>query len=332
MQARRSIGSLSLVLLAGPAFAQQTEVVFLEDFESGYASWTMTGQWNEESETDQCGSLIAPFPSSSHAAWYGTTPQCAFYSGAFLGDLTLVNPIALPEHALSARLRFSTYEDTECDSCKWDWRFVYVSTDAGQTWEFIGEGNQLHAWYERELDLTPYLGADILLRFEFDAVDSFGNDGLGWMVDDILVEVEVCPEPTNVCVTSPNSVGSGAIMAGRGSTSIAANYFKATAEHAPPGQFGIFYYGPELVQIPFGDGWRCIGTGGIGTFRLNPPVLIDNTGFAFKLVDFTVPPAGSGPGKIEPASTWYFQFWYRDPAFGGTGFNLSDALSVLFCP
>jgi len=30
--------------------------------------------------------------------------------------------------------------------------------------------------------------------------------------------------------------------------------------------------------------------------------------------------------------TKFFQFWYRNPAGGGAGFNLSDSLAVPFCP
>ena len=40
----------------------------------------------------------------------------------------------------------------------------------------------------------------------------------------------------------------------------------------------------------------------------------------------------TGPGQISAGSTWNFQFWYRDPAGGGAGFNLSDGLQLTFCP
>jgi hypothetical protein len=60
--------------------------------------------------------------------------------------------------------------------------------------------------------------------------------------------------------------------------------------------------------------------------------LFDSFGDVERLLDFTQPPAGGGPGQIEPGSTWNFQLWYRDPAGGGSGFNLSDALSAPFTP
>lgn len=35
---------------------------------------------------------------------------------------------------------------------------------------------------------------------------------------------------------------------------------------------------------------------------------------------------------IVPGSAHRFQAWYRDPAGGGAGFNLSDGLEVVFTP
>ena len=41
----------------------------------------------------------------------------------------------------------------------------------------------------------------------------------------------------------------------------------------------------------------------------------------------------SGSGALLPGDTWHFQLWFRDPSGpGGTGSNLSDALTATFCP
>ena len=40
----------------------------------------------------------------------------------------------------------------------------------------------------------------------------------------------------------------------------------------------------------------------------------------------------SGAGAITPGSTWYFQFWFRDPSAGMSGVNLSNGLEANFCP
>jgi hypothetical protein len=90
----------------------------------------------------------------------------------------------------------------------------------------------------------------------------------------------------------------------------------------------MFYYGPDAEQVPFGDGYRCVGG---GTHRLRPVVRADASGRAELAVDLTLPP---NPGAtILPGSEWSFQFWYRDPTGpGGTTFNLSNGLRAAFCP
>ena len=41
----------------------------------------------------------------------------------------------------------------------------------------------------------------------------------------------------------------------------------------------------------------------------------------------------AGLSQVQSGSILYFQVWYRDPGGpGGTDFNLSDALEVVFCP
>ena len=48
------------------------------------------------------------------------------------------------------------------------------------------------------------------------------------------------------------------------------------------------------------------------------------------LMDFTSPPQPDA--EITAGSTWFFQFWFRDPAAGGAFFNLSNGLRAKFCP
>lgn len=158
-------------------------------------------------------------------------------------------------------------------------------------------------------------------------------DSLGYFVSYAIGKyAAACPLFTH-CEAAPNSVGDGALISSSGSPSVSLNDFTLEARHASPNQWGKFYYGPGALQLPFGDGYRCIGEGLIGTFRLYPPALTDSTGFTQRLVDFGAHPAGSGPGAITPGSTFSFQYWYRDPfGPGGTGFNLSNALRATFLP
>ncbi|MEO2145709.1 MAG: zinc metalloprotease [bacterium] len=138
--------------------------------------------------------------------------------------------------------------------------------------------------------------------------------------------VSGCGIHTIYCDTAPNSVGAGALIGYAGSFGITANDLEIKVSGAPPGQFGLFYYGLVQAQQPFGDGYRCIA----GQFYRLPVVLIDGAGVGAYAMDYTNPPALSG--EITVGSTWNFQFWYRDPAAGGASFNLSDALTTTFCP
>ena len=153
------------------------------------------------------------------------------------------------------------------------------------------------------------------------------NPGLDLNENGILDSCECIIAP--YCVTSPNTAGAGAVMGVAGSSSVSVNDLVLLAGSCPSGQFGVFFYGPGQVQVPFGDGFRCVGAGGAGLNRF-PPVSTGFLGVAGYAVDNTDPPSPSG--QITAGSTWNFQFWYRDPMGGPAGFNLSDALEITFCP
>lgn len=133
-----------------------------------------------------------------------------------------------------------------------------------------------------------------------------------------------CPLAFNTCFTSPNSVNPvGAVMAYAGTQSVANNDFVLLASGCPPNTSGIFYFGANETFANFGNGFRCIGS---PTFRLG---VIQANVFGDAVQNLNIP---SAPGGISAGQTKYFQFWYRNPAGGGAGFNLSDALGVPFCP
>jgi len=128
----------------------------------------------------------------------------------------------------------------------------------------------------------------------------------------------------NFCQTSPNSVGAGAIIDSAGSLSISTNNFRLQAYDAPPNASALFFFGPNETFAPFGNGFRCIGS----PVTRFPVVQLDAFGAVTYVLDFT---SGSA-AQITPGSSWSFQLWYRNPAGGGAGFNLSDGRRVRFCP
>jgi len=183
-------------------------------------------------------------------------------------------------------------------------------------------------------------GTTYNFAFDADAGPGSGPTGIGLFragspsdvqVNGCVPATPLCPVQ-NFCFTSPNSNGAGAVMSRAGSTSVSANDLALHTNGAATSQPGLFFYGPAQIQTAFGNGLRCVGSGGVGSFRLNPPVMTDATGDVARPCDYAVPPMDAGAGMISAGTTQNFQFWYRDPLGGGAGFNLSDGLSVTFCP
>jgi len=172
-------------------------------------------------------------------------------------------------------------------------------------------------------------------------VGDFDGDGLsdvaiGIPLDDeagadagklAIYSANPCGPAESYCSGAPSSAGDGAWMHHGGSSSLARNDLELRVGGAPPGQFGLFYYAPSRIDIPFGDGRRCAGG---GFFRLGL-LMTGADGTAAYWLDLTAPRPPAG--EITAGSVWNFQFLYRDPAGpGGTGFNASDGLAIAFCP
>jgi hypothetical protein len=118
-------------------------------------------------------------------------------------DATLTRAFDL-SNAKSPTLNFSTWYDLEDG---WDYGYVTVSTDGGKKWQVlkgqqatdknpvgnafgpgytgISGGGKTPKWVQEKVDLTPYAGKQILLRFEYVTDDAV--NGPGFMVDDISI-------------------------------------------------------------------------------------------------------------------------------------------------
>lgn len=145
--------------------------------------------------------------------------------------------------------------------------------------------------------------------------------GHGGSVFRIEPASQPCAAPVIYCGTNPNSTGDETTMRWCGSTSIASNDLVLVAVQAPRRTMGAFRCGRQEIHQPFGNGWNCIG----GTVLWSPYLRTDVHGEAVQQVDYSV--ISVGPGQTRD-----FQFIHRDPSAGGSGFNLSDGLRVVFCP
>ena len=214
-----------------------------------------------------------------------------------------------------------------------NWDLWYSTTGPGGPWTPIATdlppGSPTVGaphYYDWTVPNTPSTQVRIRVR-----MDNSGSDYYDISNGNFTVQ-STCPSPVNYCSTSPNSVGSGAVISWTGTPSLATDDFHLVATGCPANQFLVYYYGGGQVSNPFGNGWRCAGNGGVGLFRFQP-FLTDSTGTAMMKINYTQPPAGTGggPGMWLPGDTWYCQGWYRDPAGGGAQFNLTDGLSVTVC-
>jgi immune inhibitor A len=99
----------------------------------------------------------------------------------------------------TATLRFQTWYEIERG---WDYAYVAVSTDDGRTWEalpgrFTTEEDPVWAaygpaytgssgaWRQEEVDLTPYAGGEVLIRFEYITDDAIHLTGFA--VDNVEI-------------------------------------------------------------------------------------------------------------------------------------------------
>lgn len=170
---------------------------------------------------------------------------------------------------------------------------------------------------------TLLMVSPMVTQFQF--TDPTSNISATLSLNGTLVASYDCPTPVNFCTTSPNSAGTGATIDGLGSTSITANDLMLRAVGCPANKPGLFFYGLNEANTPLGNGTLCL-SGQVRRLGVN---LSSATGEYQAPFDHTTLAASD---VIEPGDTRRFQCWFRDPAGGGLGFNLSDGLSVTFCP
>jgi hypothetical protein len=180
---------------------------------------------------------------------------------------------------------------------------------------------------------ASFLGGSGPWRAILPDADAEGVDSLVFRVStpsgtsaDVTIAIDYTCSITRYCLSAPNSAGPGGLLDYSGSPEISENDLFLYASGVPNNRSGIFFYGSNSVQIPFGNGWRCVG----GQIVRFPVTTSDAFGWAYQPVDFQNPPQANG--VISAGSTWSFQFWYRDPAGGGAFFNLTDGLRFRFCP
>ncbi|MGQ9785349.1 MAG: hypothetical protein ACUVSJ_02695 [Anaerolineae bacterium] len=118
-------------------------------------------------------------------------------------DMTLTRSFDL-SHVAEATLEFWLWYDIEAG---WDFAYVEVSDDGGTTWTIlpgrytsienpsgnsfgaawsgVSGGGKVPQWVHEQVDLTPYVGRQVQIRFEYITDDAVNRVGL--MLDDIAI-------------------------------------------------------------------------------------------------------------------------------------------------
>lgn len=187
-----------------------------EDFEAGAPGWQFEPLWHITDETAMAtwdpGGLV-PFPSSNHAAYFGSDETGNYESGlAPLGALGHGRPRLAPAQMggaatgalTSPSLNISGYEVINISF--WHYRQVEyfpngsydrtsleISFDDGpwtEIWSLDSATPSEVGWHRVGPIAVPVPdGAQrIRIRFLFDSVDHVANNYLGWLIDDVLVE------------------------------------------------------------------------------------------------------------------------------------------------
>jgi len=203
---------------------------------------------------------------------------------------------------------------------------VHISGDDGATWTLVDTYNSFGGWNTIQLRVADFVAPSATTRLRWSAQDVGTGTILEAAVDAIRAFEPVCGGPASVgasfCSAPANSTGGSAAIRGEGSDVVAANDLMLIAEGLPFGQFGLFFSGPNDGGTPLGNGQLCIAG---PLTRYAPLVVASAAGEARLALDLLSLPASL---SAIPGATVRYQYWFRDPAAGGSQSNLSDGLRI----
>ncbi len=161
-----------------------------DNFDDGAAdNWMLSGLWHV---SDACASP----PSTPNYLGYNKDSTCSYDTGDQRNGGTALFSLDL-ETVSSASMEFQHRWETESFSSPFDIMRVQVSTDKGASWitleQWDSSDSNQGSWGAESIDLSPYTGQVVQVRFLFTTLDSVGNDFEGWFLDDVGVSPPTLP-------------------------------------------------------------------------------------------------------------------------------------------
>lgn len=177
-------------VLGGLAQNRLPTIDFLDsDGNLSLEGFTATGLWHVTDSTAFGGQL--PGHSQAAFAYFGSS-QTGDYNFGYVNG-ALVSPVfrvATQDPVL--RFRYRLFTETQYANSR-DRAEVYVERGDGTSIKVAQKGSadglpaMMHTseWTPLAVDLSPFVGEDIRIRFWFDSTDAWYNQYLGWQIDDI---------------------------------------------------------------------------------------------------------------------------------------------------
>ena len=165
-----------------------------DDFETGFA-WHATGLWHRTEGVN------VPYPPGinmyGNAAYYGKddTSNPNYNEGRRTMGYLESPAISLDQDyaGYSIKVAFKSWRWVEEYAGDFDKTWVEVKLNNGEWTKIWGKSSRdpsekTWIWVEEDTDLTvPENGGTLYIRFGFDSVDSYANNYVGWIIDEVTV-------------------------------------------------------------------------------------------------------------------------------------------------
>ena len=173
----KNVGDYPLIYTLNEGISTKAvDTVFYDDMESGENDWGSYGLWH----------LTSHRYSSDTMSWYYGIEGVWNYDTGDANRGALTSPLIDLLSYSSATLSFSHF--LECEGSPYEHGVVLISTDYGNTWDTLYQSDGTGGlWRNVSLDISPYCGHYVNIRFSFDVPDANYNDFEGWYVDDVMV-------------------------------------------------------------------------------------------------------------------------------------------------
>jgi subtilisin family serine protease/PKD repeat protein len=200
VQAFDNMGNPSPLSNVAIGTTEAAAVLFQDDVEQATVSWELSAGAIWHRTTNHYNSPIT--------AWHYAVEGKGTYNTGTTNSGSLTTPMISLAGIANPALQFSYTLQTE-QSDYYDIAQVQISTD-GVSYAPIWTGSDVAQMTTVLLDLAPYQGQSIKIRFHFDTKDGAINDFQGWVVDDVIVfgsasQDPVAPAPVMDLAASWNS-------------------------------------------------------------------------------------------------------------------------------